>query len=273
MVDKADTTGPAPAGADDHAGGTGPPEDVECLECCDSLQIVDGGFEFVHAEVIFKRDNKLYQGFCDHVLRCQPPESYDMLRDVSLIPQTIFPLYEPDLFGDIIPVPVASTCYVKRPSLISSNFHDDSVARLIRSEAALFQKLHEHPHPGIAEWLGCVVEENRFRGFVLRKYVETLRKRVEREAEIDSEQVMRAIEGAIDHLHSLGVAHNDVNPFNIMLDSDGLAILIDFDSTVPFGEKMDKPGTVGWNRGHQSLSDRLNDTNALKQLQEYLDSA
>ena len=47
---------------------------------------------------------------------------------------------------------------------------------------------------------------------------------------------------------TLGLAHNDINPFNIMLDDDGNAIIIDFDSCMPIGQdiRCRKAGTFGW---------------------------
>ena len=42
----------------------------------------------------------------------------------------------------------------------------------------------------------------------------------------------------IRHLHSLGLVHNDINPANIMLDNNGTAVLIDFDSCRRVGESL-----------------------------------
>lgn len=52
----------------------------------------------------------------------------------------------------------------------------------------------------------------------------------------------------IQHLHSLGLVHNDVNPANNMVDEDGTAVLIDFDSCRRVGESL---GETRTKRTHQ----------------------
>ena len=49
------------------------------------------------------------------------------------------------------------------------------------------------------------------------------------------------------HLHALGLVYNDVNPQNFMLDSNGRAVLIDFNSCRPVGARLDGVGrTYKW---------------------------
>jgi serine/threonine protein kinase len=49
------------------------------------------------------------------------------------------------------------------------------------------------------------------------------------------------------HMHSLGLAHNNITPSNIMLDENGCAVIIDFNNSgilgVPCGS-----GTPGWTK-------------------------
>ncbi|KAH8744393.1 hypothetical protein F5883DRAFT_439941 [Diaporthe sp. PMI_573] len=52
---------------------------------------------------------------------------------------------------------------------------------------------------------------------------------------------------AAEHLHSLGLAHNDISPPNIMFDNAGQAVLINLDSCAPLGNVITKSGLVtGW---------------------------
>lgn len=59
--------------------------------------------------------------------------------------------------------------------------------------------------------------------------------------------IISGVTAGIDHLHSLGLVHNDINPMNIMVDKVGNAIITDFDSCVPVGAPCDA-GTPGWSQ-------------------------
>ena len=54
----------------------------------------------------------------------------------------------------------------------------------------------------------------------------------------DKEAFMKSLGSAIHHLHSLDLAHNDLNPANILVAEDGTPILIDFGSARKIGEKL-----------------------------------
>jgi len=49
------------------------------------------------------------------------------------------------------------------------------------------------------------------------------------------------------HLHSLGLIHNDISPYNVMVTEDDAPVLIDFDSCRDEGRKFGmKAETMGW---------------------------
>lgn len=56
---------------------------------------------------------------------------------------------------------------------------------------------------------------------------------------------MDGIRAGVEHLHSLGFAHNDLNPMNIALDGDDNLIILDFGSCRRFGEQVLSAGTYG----------------------------
>lgn len=58
----------------------------------------------------------------------------------------------------------------------------------------------------------------------------------------------------LNWLHSLGLVHDDINPKNIMLDDDGHAIIIDFDSCASSGTKS-RGGTPGWSTSPEVAND------------------
>lgn len=49
---------------------------------------------------------------------------------------------------------------------------------------------------------------------------------------------MQAPVSAIERLHSLDFAHNDLHPGNILVDEQGMSILTDFGSTRETGAKL-----------------------------------
>jgi serine/threonine protein kinase len=72
-------------------------------------------------------------------------------------------------------------------------------------------------------------------------------------------------------MHTLGIAHNNIRPTNIMMDGD-MPIIIDFASTLSFGK-----GLAGWRAGSQPwippeaiASDEYNDHYAAQQIYHWL---
>lgn len=78
------------------------------------------------------------------------------------------------------------------------------------------------------------------------------------------------IKAAVEHLHSIGLAHNDLNPFNIMMDKYGLPVLIDYGSCQPFGEDLITAGTPGWYDEDFTRSAARNDEVALEKIRTWL---
>lgn len=86
---------------------------------------------------------------------------------------------------------------------------------------------------------------------------------------------MAALESAVKHLHSLGLAHNDIDPRNIMVDATGMPILIDFGSCREVGRKLGvSRGTTGWIQGDSlayDTSEAGHDLFALEKVRAWLD--
>jgi serine/threonine protein kinase len=57
--------------------------------------------------------------------------------------------------------------------------------------------------------------------------------------------ILNGIFAGITHMHSLGLAHNDITPDNIMLDENGCAVIIDFNNSGILGVPC-RSGTPGW---------------------------
>jgi len=92
----------------------------------------------------------------------------------------------------------------------------------------------------------------------------------ERKAITEADKLVysKAIEDGIRHLHKLGLAHNDINPSNVMMNND-IPVIIDFDSARPIGEKLgSKAGTFKWELEGAEFSEPANDFYGLEKIQE-----
>ncbi|KAK3937805.1 Serine/threonine-protein kinase/endoribonuclease IRE2 [Diplogelasinospora grovesii] len=153
----------------------------------------------------------------------------------------------------------------------------DFIARLLASEAMIMEELARHPqHPNIVRYRGARVRRGRITGLVLDKYERTLFQHVKRDPSLDEkekEDLMESLQSAVAHLHSLGLAHNDVNPHNIMIaDPDKRLVLIDFGSCLPFGERTLSHGSTGWVEDDMDVwSRKEHDIFALGKIREWLE--
>lgn len=86
------------------------------------------------------------------------------------------------------------------------------------------------------------------------------------------EACLHGIEDGVEHLHRLGLVHNDLKPSNIMVDGDGATpVIIDFDSCRREGEKLGlKWGTRGWAKEGITHANRENDLYGLAKIKEFL---
>ncbi|CAG7959108.1 unnamed protein product [Penicillium olsonii] len=149
----------------------------------------------------------------------------------------------------------APEVYIKKPVLGAYlPWFKTTIADFVLHEAEIYETLREHPHPALGRSLGCIVgEDGRITGLALVKYEKTLFERAFRMASFGEEEEARcieAVEAGLQHLHSLGLAHNDLSPLNVMFTDEGKAVLIDFDACHPIGTKLIKGGSVGeWEGG------------------------
>lgn len=133
------------------------------------------------------------------------------------------------------------------------------------------QILMEHPHPNIAKYLGCAVEDDVIKGLCFVEYSTTLAQKVEMGDPIDIDRCLGGIESGVRHLHSLGFVHNDLNPRNIMMEGDN-PILIDFDSSAREGQKIGlKQGTLGWTKEDLQYAHPDNDFYSISKIREFLE--
>jgi serine/threonine protein kinase len=146
--------------------------------------------------------------------------------------------------------------------------------KLLLDEAKILELLVQHPHPNIVRYHGCRVRRGRITGLVLDRHgqdLEVLERDKTLLASLDKDALMTGLQSAVDHLHGLGLAHNDLNPANVVLDQNNEPILIDFGSCQPFGMEILLAGTPGWYDEKFFTSEKKHDLVALPKIRRWLD--
>lgn len=183
-----------------------------------------------------------------------PPGFNKLVKLLSPIPvEKIYPKFPGGKLTRYKPQQGGDSLYFKAPRLCDYRADgDNELAIRLLNEAEVHERILCSPHPNLGSYLGCFVEEGWIVRLVFNKYSKTMSERLQLETqeEFTVQQridCMDQIEAAVTHLHSLGLAHNDISPSNIMFDNIGQAILIDFDSCAPLCSSLTKGGhTTGW---------------------------
>ncbi|KAK3308402.1 kinase-like domain-containing protein [Chaetomium strumarium] len=263
---------------------------LEIAMCCngDGNQHVDW-YHFTSNDEAYFGSSKKRQ--CDIMLE-EFVDGLERIDDDSIypeLPQNAHITTAPDKLDD-------GAVYVKRSGLrrYKVDEPDDCGAKQqMLMEALIMEEISKTPHPYIVRYYGCKVHRGRITGIALEKLGRTLdmcaykmsvgddddndESRTKFE-DLDKEAFLAGVESAIKFLHSLGLAHNDISPANIMLreadDGSCMPVLIDFDSCAPFGERLMTFGTAGFSDEDDKewgISHKKHDEFALQRLREWWD--
>ena len=247
---------------------------MEIVQKNEAFKRIDGKMKFSYIQIFVRQGGKLYSGKWTN--RLDLPKTLDDLQAVKQIPTE-------DRGPEVNTT--WSAVYVKTPSLLA--YVDENLEEQITREIETCETFRKNPHPNIAVYYGCKETRGRVSGLCFKQYTSTLLEavnpqRVGKVAFLSSardlveENMKCGLDGilaAIQHLHSLGIVHNDINPANIMLDEDGTLILIDFDSCRYVGESLRNTGTKRTHHWHDPTVDislEKNDLDAFKDLQVWL---
>jgi len=243
----------------------------------EAFKRVDGQMQFSYIQVFVRQNGILYSGKWAN--RFDSPKTLDDLQEVKQI--------QTDDRGPKVNT-VWSAVYVKTPSLLA--YTDGNLEQQITREVETYEILRKNPHANIAIYYGYQETNGRVSGLCFKRYTSTLLEAanpyclgkeafVRSARELVGEKMRNGLEGilgAIKHLHSLGLVHNDINPANIMLDEDGTLVLIDFDSCRYIGESLRNSGakrTHQWHDPSVDISLEKNDLDAFKELQNWLNGS
>jgi serine/threonine protein kinase len=244
---------------------------MEILEKGDMFVEKDGDYIFDHAKIILHGDNdEFYYAKSNQRNFGSSQIDIDGLT-LNRIPADVWPLAEPTFTR--APNPLPSGCYLKRPSLLYyEDGHDRSdYGDQILGEVKACEVFRLRPHPNIARYLGCVVEDGRIKGLCFVRYPVTLSQMLKDGTRLQSSSIcLRGIEAGVQHMHDLGFVHNDLNLSNIMMDGED-PIIIDFDSCKRVGDRLGaKSGTFGRPLAEEEFAQRENDLYSLSEIQATL---
>lgn len=263
---------------------------MEVLERGESFEEINGNFQYAYTLIVYRFDDNVFHAITKSRCRFTAKVKTEDLLNVVLIPTASYCPHFQSNFTQA-PDPLPPNCYIKRPRLLSyDRIHNTpSVSRIserVLREAEVCEILKLHPHPNIAQYLGCQVRNGRITGICFNKYSDTLMHRVNPKSRMkrafiydgrslkNRDGCLHGVEMGIRHLHSLRLIHNDINPSNVMIDEDtdkDTSIIIDFDSCRPVGESLEEVGrTFEWCDESVQLSLPSNDLDALYEIREWL---
>lgn len=248
---------------------------MNIVQRSEAFKTIDGIFSFSYVTYFIQQNGILYIGKSKD--RFGVPDSLEQLDDVQRIQ-----------IEDRGPVVRAawSTVYMKTPGLFAYTSGSDLEKRIFY-EVEVCEILRQNPHPNIATYYGCQETKGRVSGLCFKRYMSTLHERVnpghlnkrmfrssEREHVDDSIKAsLNGILAGIQHLHSLGLVHNDINPANIMFDENCTAVIIDFGSCRHIGKSLPETET---GRTHEWFNPSVdtalekNDLDAFEELRTWL---
>ncbi|CVL04874.1 uncharacterized protein FMAN_12917 [Fusarium mangiferae] len=223
---------------------------------------------FSHTSIVAVQNDEIYQGTSK-----SKPKDIDeasIIKELSPVPrEDVFPPCPSNLTR-------APEIYIKIPDIaLYAPDAKDIIPQRLLHEAKIYEILREHPHPNLGQSLGCVVaEDGRLEGLALFKYKRTLFERAHDPSSFDlgqREQCIAAVKSALEHLHSLGLAHNDLSPLNIMFTDKDEPVLLDFDTCHPIGTELKKGGQIGEWQGIPHAVYKKSSTECDMKALEYLD--
>ncbi|PUU77425.1 serine/threonine-protein kinase-like protein [Tuber borchii] len=244
------------------------------MEVCEQADMFAEEHEdlvFSHTKIILREGNQYYYAITS---RQYPATSKVDLGELDIVPiptSQMWPSFSAQ-FGRA-PEPLPQDCFVKRPSLLNYRDTEDfnHLRSLLLNEAEVCEILRASPHPNIAQYLGCIVEDDKIMGLCFVKYGMNLSERVTKDSRpFDADLILQGIQEGIRHLHSLGLIHCDINPTNIVMDGD-TPVIVDFDSCRREGEKLGiKGGTWGWTNEDFEFARPENDEYGLSKIRDFL---
>lgn len=225
--------------------------------------------KFAYTTISANVDGKAYYGRLDQ--RVDDVDEGDVLASLQPVPpEATYPTAREGITKAPPFDPLRH--YLKAPSFTWDDCQPGVkfVADRVRDEVDVLERLEGYHHRNIVRYYGCVVEEGRIAQICLERCESNVVEYVEDTSrDIDLRKLMQDVEAGIEFLHSLGLAHNDINPDNICI-VEGRAVIVDFDSCVPFGKSLQKGCSLVRDSNGNSISAAENDIEGLADVHDFL---
>ncbi|KAJ7161730.1 kinase-like domain-containing protein [Mycena filopes] len=202
-----------------------------------------------------------------------------LFRDAVQVPSAYYRTPLTESFDATVVPPDTENMYLKVVEPLFYNASGDAESALTcptpadsqLQELRVCEVLRAHPHESICRYLGYLPTGDGcyIAGLCFERHQQTLSDAVRDGAKFDP-AFLDPLDDAVRHLHSLGFAHNDINPNNIMVSADGRPIIIDFDSSLELGKPLENKGASPDWQYPGSTSAEQNDLWALAHLREWL---
>ncbi|KAG6126270.1 hypothetical protein E4U12_006682 [Claviceps purpurea] len=245
---------------------------MEIYKSGEEFEVKDGEMKFSRKRLIIRGPNRdFYYAITEDRFVTSSAIDLDNLDKTSIDIDNVWPRYSARLLR--APSPVPQDSYIKEADFFVPAEYPELLppGGLVLHEIAAYELLRQHPHLNISQYHGCVVSDGRITGLCLAKYKMTLEERMEVNTPLDKELCLEGIERGIRHLHSLGIVHNDISPYNIMLDEMDRPVIIDFDSWQKNGQILGiKKGSPGWWKKGSKYALFENDMFSLSKIKEFL---
>ncbi|KAK5022074.1 hypothetical protein LTR13_011479 [Exophiala sideris] len=236
-------------------------EFVDAAECWHWNEATNEG-AFLHTTVIaIDQDQKLYFAKVHDRQTNARSEQIQQWFEIPL--EHIYPSLPADL--SVFQGELNASIYHKKPRFSAYDCSPHLAESLLR-EATIYERLQQNKSPSIARCHGCIVSSGRIVGIALSMYDQTLDERMRQGFEhTQAVRWLDQIRQGLEVLHSKGLAHNDLNPWNVMVSNED-AVIIDFDSCCPLGEALLKCGTPDWADDSAMISATANDEYSLQKI-------
>ncbi|KAK0421582.1 kinase-like domain-containing protein [Armillaria borealis] len=197
-------------------------------------------------------------------------------RGAKLVPRSLYQtIPPPELLR--APEPLPEDTYIKVGTIFYFHPEDpekSAIWQYMIQEAHVCETLMKYPHQNVAQYYGYVEKDGMMVGLCFKRYGQTLSDamRIGLIRREDIEHSLDQIKKGIEHIHGLGLVHNDINPRNILLDADGKLVIIDFDSCRKQGESMldGKCGTFPFSNDSET-AEFQNDFYGLEKIREWME--
>ncbi|KAK2051009.1 hypothetical protein LY76DRAFT_557682 [Colletotrichum caudatum] len=244
---------------------------------------INGTIQFKHSALLLRNSNN--ELFSAQYLDPRPVSTVPLSELEHVAPIPPLPPCPPGV--TVAPASLADLddVYIKKPDLLRLAVTNNLEATLLE-EIRVCELIKRHPHPNVAKYHGCLLLDGRVNGICFKRYQETLMAKVN-PGHLNKSMLIKAperttirkkaarylasIQAGLQHLHSLGIIHNDLTPMNVMIDEHDNPVIIDFDSCRVVGAALqDVKRTYGWYNRDVAVSRESNDTDALEEIRIFL---